>query len=182
MLGFLLAFGLIGLLVALVHRQPNRFSITRTATMNACPKEIFAQINNLHRWEAWSPWAKLDPDAVNRYEGPEEGLGASLAWSGSRKVGVGKMTIIESAAPELVCLRLDFEKPMRATNTATFTLKADGAHTSVTWNMSGTSNFVGKLMNAFMNCEQMVGGQFEEGLASLRTIVEQSSGHQEAAA
>jgi hypothetical protein len=38
--------------------------------------------------------------------------------------------------------------------------------------MYGPQNYVGKVMCLFMNMEKMVGGQFEVGLASLKTIVE----------
>jgi hypothetical protein len=32
--------------------------------------------------------------------------------------------------------------------------------------------FMGKLMGLFMNCDKMVGGQFEEGLSKLKKLVE----------
>ena len=34
------------------------------------------------------------------------------------------------------------------------------------------SIFMGKVMSLFMNCDKMVGGQFEKGLAQMKTIVE----------
>jgi hypothetical protein len=61
---------------------------------------------------------------------------------------------------------------MQATNTATFNFTPDGDQTTITWAMTGTNNFVGKVMGLIMNCDKMVGGQFEKGLADLKTIVE----------
>jgi len=29
------------------------------------------QVNDFHQWDAWSPWAKLDPDAKITFEGPD---------------------------------------------------------------------------------------------------------------
>jgi len=82
------------------------------------------------------------------------------------------MTITDSRPNELIRFRLEFLKPFKATNTAEFTFKPEGTQTSVTWAMSGTNNFMGKLMGLIINCDKMVGGQFEQGLANLRAVVE----------
>ena len=70
--------------VVIVALQPSDFRVTRSATIAATPEAVFSQINNLHRWEAWSPWAKLDPAAKNAYEGPEAGVGAACSWIATR--------------------------------------------------------------------------------------------------
>ena len=49
------------LLVVIVAMQPSKFRITRSLTMSAAPSAVFDQVNNFRNWEAWSPWAKLDP-------------------------------------------------------------------------------------------------------------------------
>ena len=82
------------------------------------------------------------------------------------------MTITESQPNDLIRFRLDFRKPMTGTNTAEFAFKAEGDKTVVTWSMSGHNNFLSKAVGLVMNCDKMVGGQFESGLANLKTIVE----------
>ena len=155
-----------------VSRQPDDFKVTRSASMAAPVSSVFAQVNDLHKWEAWSPWAKLDPAAKNAFEGPESGVGAIMRWSGNNKVGVGSMTIIESHSDDLVRFKLDFLKPFKATNTAEFWFKSEGDQTVVTWSMLGKNNFISKAMGLIMNCDKMVGGQFEQGLSSIKSIVE----------
>ena len=135
---------LVGLLVVVVAVQPAEFRITRSATVSAPPSALFAQVNDFHRWEAWSPWAKLDPAARNTFEGAPAGTGAVFAWAGNRKVGEGRMTIVESRPNELVRIKLEFLKPFAATNTAEFTFKPAGDRTQVTWSMFGRNNFVGR--------------------------------------
>ena len=152
--------------------QPAEFHIARTATIAAPPAAVFEQINNFQNWDAWSPWARLDPNAKNTFEGPPAGVGAGFAWSGNHEVGEGRMTNTGSKPNELVAMRLEFTKPFAATNTTEFTLKPEGAGTVVTWAMSGRNNFMGKCMGLVMNCDKMVGGQFEKGFANLKTIVE----------
>jgi hypothetical protein len=41
--------------------------------------------------------------------------------------------------------------------------------------MSGKYNFMVKVMGIFMNCEKMIGGQFEKGLADLNKVAQAAS-------
>ena len=151
--------------------QPDSFRVERSATISAPPAIVFAQVNDLHAWQEFSPWAKLDPEAKNTYEGPRAGPGAAFAWSGNSKIGQGRMTITESRPNELVRKKLDFIKPMESTSTAEFTFKPEGDKTVVTWSMYGPNNFIGKAFGLFFNCDKMCGDQFEKGLANLATVV-----------
>ena len=173
MLPILLALAFIVILILVVIAgQPDEFTVTRSATIAAPPETIFPHVNDLHQWEAWSPWAKLDPNAKSTFSGAEAGTGAVMAWEGNNKVGTGKMTITASQPGESVRFRLEFQKPMQATNTAEFTFRSEGKQTLVTWSMQGQSKLMGKIFGLFMNCEKMCGGQFEKGLASLKTLTE----------
>ena len=163
---------IIVLFLIVAAMQPADFRITRSATIAAPPATVFGQINDFHKWNDWSPWAKLDPNAKNTFDGPPSGVGASFAWAGNSEVGEGRMTITESKPGELVRMKLEFIKPFAATNTTEFTLKPEGSQTAVTWSMSGTNGFIGKCMGLIMNCDKMVGGQFEKGFANLKAIVE----------
>lgn len=160
------------LFVLIVSRRPADFQVTRSALMAAPASIVFEQVNNLKKWDAWSPWAKLDPNANNVFQGPEAGVGAVMRWAGNSKVGEGSMTIVASQPSELIRFKLAFLKPFKATNSAEFTFQTEGEQTLVTWRMSGTNNFIGKVMGLFMNCDAMVGGQFEQGLAAIKAIVE----------
>ncbi|WP_411727271.1 SRPBCC family protein [Methyloglobulus sp.] len=174
MLNIILFLIIIGIIVVFVlaNRQPDDFRITRTGTISAPASAIFPHVNKLQNWDAWSPWAKLDPNAKNSFEGSAEGVGAKMSWVGNNKVGVGSMTITESHPDDFIQFKLEFQKPMQATNIAEFTFTPEGNQTTVTWSMTGTNNFMAKVMGLIMNCDKMVGGQFEKGLAALKTVVE----------
>jgi hypothetical protein len=153
---------------------------------------VFACINNLRNWESWSPWAKLDPNAQTHFDGPAAGPGAVFEWSGNNAVGAGRMTIVDSRPNARVDIRLDMRKPIKASNDVSFILTPEGrgaeasagwfaralgfdksasdVKTLVTWSMSGNAGFIGKAMNLLMNCDKMVGGQFEQGLANLNAL------------
>jgi hypothetical protein len=158
--------------VVVVAMQPSEFSVVRTATMSAPAPAVFAQVNDFHNWEAWSPWAKLDPATKNSFEGPSAGIGAIFRWASNKEVGEGSMTITESRPSDLIRIKLEFLKPFAATNSAEFTFKPDGDQTAVTWSMAGKNNFISKAICLFMNMDKMVGGKFEEGLAAMKSFVE----------
>jgi hypothetical protein len=159
-------------LIILVVRQPDEFRITRTATLPAPASLVFTHVNDLHKWNAWSPWAKLDPNAKNTFEGSDAGTGAIMHWAGNNEVGEGSMTITESRANELIRFKLEFLKPMKATNTTEFTFTPQGDQTLLSWSMFGENNFIGKAIGLVMNCEKMVGDQFEQGLDNLKLVLE----------
>src|SRR5215471_2717106 len=112
-----LAVVLLGLVVFAATR-PSEFRVMRSALVGAPPDAVFPHVNDLHNWEAWSPWAKLVPAAKSTYEGPPAGVGATFSWAGNQKIGEGRMTIVESHPNDLVRFRLDFLKPFKGTNLA----------------------------------------------------------------
>ena len=152
--------------------QPADYRVTRTATIAAPPAVVFAQVDDLRKWEAWSPWAKMDPAMKVTYTGPAAGVGAVSGWAGNSEVGEGRMTITESRPSELIRFHLEFIKPMAGTSASEFTFKPEGNQTVVTWTMTGKNNFIGKAFCLFMNMDKMVGGQFEQGLARLKSVAE----------
>jgi len=158
--------------VIIVALQPAEFHIARTATIAAPAEVVFAQVNELKKWDAWSPWIKIDPAMKQTYEGPASGKGALSRWAGNNQVGEGSMTITESRPNELIRFDLEFIKPMAGTSTSEFTFKPEGNRTTVTWSMSGRNNFIAKAMCLFMNMDKMVGGEFEKGLAQMKSITE----------
>lgn len=163
---------LIASIIGAASMQPDQFRVERSIVINAASQNVFEQVNNLHHWENWSPWAKLDPNAKSDYEGPDAGVGAVMLWDGNHEVGKGKMTIIESRPNEYIKFRLDFEKPMKGTSTAEFTFREASDGTNVSWSMSGENNLLAKIMSLFMNCEKMMGNYFDKGLNSLKALVE----------
>jgi hypothetical protein len=161
------------LFVVIVAMQPSEFKVSRSIVIAAPAATIFPHVNTLRQWDAWSPWAKLDPNANTSFKGADEGVGAIMRWSGNRDIGVGNMEITQSKPDQLVEFRLNFTEPMEGTNTATFVFEPTQTNsTKVTWTMEGTNHFIAKAIGLVFDCEKMVGEQFDKGLASLKTIAE----------
>lgn len=165
-----LGLGLAGL-VAYVITRPDTFEVRRSIAVKAPPERIYAYIQDFRLWTQWSPFEDLDPDLKRIYSGQPSGQGAAYAWEG-RKAGAGTMEILAAQSPEKVRIRLAFTKPIQAVNTAEFTLVPEGDQTEVTWVMHGPMSFVTKLMGLFYSMDDMVGGDFEKGLARLKARAE----------
>jgi len=163
---------IVAVFAVIVAVQPSVFRVARSATVAAPPPVVFAQVNDFHNWAAWNPWGKIDPAMKQAYEGAPAGIGAIYTWSGNNEVGAGRMTIIDSRASDLIRVKLEFFKPLAGVSTAEFTFKPDGNQTTVTWSMFGEKNFMAKAVHLFMNMDKMIGGQFEKGLADMKTVVE----------
>ena len=159
-------------LVAVIALQPARYRVSRSTTIAAPAPVVFAQVNDFHRWTAWSPWEKIDPAMKRTYEGPPAGVGASYTWVGSGEVGEGRMTIVESRPSDLIQVKLEFVKPFAGTSVAEFSFKPEGDRTLVTWSMTGDKNFIAKAIHLVMSMDRMIGDQFEKGLAAMKTVAE----------
>jgi hypothetical protein len=162
----------IAVLLVVIATRPANFRLERVAVINAPAERIFPLINDFHQWTLWSPWEKLDPNVKRTYSGSPSGVGAVYEWTGNKKVGEGRMTITESRPSDWLGIKLEFLKPWKATNQATFKLTPEGNGTRVVWAMEGTNNFMAKAFLLFMNMEKMVGPDFERGLSNLRAAAE----------
>ena len=160
-------------LAGFIATRPAEWRLVRSTTIEAPPAVVFANLDDFRRWEAWSPWEKLDPNLKRTFEGPSSGVGASYHWIGNENVGEGRMTITESRAPGHLAIRLEFIAPFAATNETVFTLAPDIAETtSVDWAMSGRNNFVAKAMGLVTDVDALVGADFEQGLGALKEVSE----------
>ncbi len=160
------------LLLIFVATRPTEYQVTRTGKMTAPAAKVFEQVNDFHKWDAWSPWEKIDPALQRTFAGPSQGVGAIYRWVGNKNVGAGGMTIIESRPSDLIRIKLEFLKPFAAVCDTVFTFKPEGNQTVMSWTMKGRNNFMAKGMCLFMNMDKMIGGQFEKGLANMKSIVE----------
>jgi hypothetical protein len=166
-----IAVPVMGLLVY-AAAQPDSFRIQRTASINALPDRISPLINDFRNWAAWSPYETKDPDMKRILSGAAAGEGAVYAWAGNDDVGTGRMEIAE-ASPSRVTIRLEFEKPFKASNVAEFIIQRSGEDTTnVTWAMYGPMPYVARIVQIFCDLDGMVGQDFEAGLARMKAVVE----------
>jgi Polyketide cyclase / dehydrase and lipid transport/DoxX-like family len=168
---FLLVAVAVGV-AAVVALQPSEYKVERSITINAPAADIFPHVDDFHKWDAWSPWLKIDPNAKISYEGPKAGKDAIFRWEGNSEAGQGSMTIVESQ-PDHIKIKLEFLKPMAGTAETDFTFKEENNKTVVTWKMHGQNDIVGKAFCLVFNMNKIIGDKYDEGLASLKKVVEE---------
>ena len=172
---FGVGFSLIMLVIGAGFLLPSTVHVERDIVVNAPPSKIYALISDFEAWDAWSPWAKLDPNAEMTITG--SGLGQTMAWSSDNpQVGKGSQEIIALVPPNLVKTHLDFGDQGMAN--ATFNLVPENGETQVIWSLDTDmregvpvlkqpiSTYFGFFMDS------MVGKDYEVGLQNLKTLLE----------
>jgi uncharacterized protein YndB with AHSA1/START domain len=158
------------LVIGLALTRPTTYQVQRSVVISAPPDTVYGAVVDFHRWERWSPWARLDPNQKTTYAG--DGVGAVYTWAGDDKVGAGRMTIVEAVPASKVGIKLEFQRPFESTNETAFTIVPDGDGSRLTWLMKGNHGFVGRAMSIVMDMDKMMGPDFEKGLSALKADLE----------
>ena len=152
---------------------PSKHHLERHITINAPVSAVFKEVNDLTKWEKWSPWRDMDPDASLRYEGPQAGVGSTMIWDSTNpRVGKGSQTIVVSEPNRRVVVRLDLGDWDVDIN-AGWQFEDQGANrTKVTW--TNDSDNKGKLFSKYMDLfiYPELGKRYEKGLQNLKDYVE----------
>lgn len=153
---------------------PARSHLERSTTIERPQAEVFAMLDGFARFNEWSPWFAMDPEAAYSYSGPKTGKGARMSWRGDSAVGEGSQEIVASEPNGRIVNALDFGGSQA---TATFDLAAEGNATRVTWSMDSDHGFnpINRIFGAFF-LERVVGKDYETGLAKLKTVLESGKG------
>ena len=166
----------IAIVLILAATKPNTFGVRRATTVKAPPERIFPLINDFHQWGSWSPYENKDPAMKRSFSGAADGKGAVYGWEGNKNVGSGRMEIMDTSKSSKIVIKLDFFTPFEGHNTAEFTMLPQGdatnLTTNVTWLMHGPAPFMSKVMQVFINLDNMIGKDFEIGLANLKRLTE----------
>jgi len=165
--------GILLLIVILALVAPKNYEVSRSITINKPLSEVFTYLKYLKNQDNWSPWAERDPNMKKTFIGTDGEVGCISAWESDHKqVGSGEQEIISITEDKEITAQLRFLKPFKSQSDAyTRVVEANGG-TKVTWGFSGKNKFPVSIMMLFMNMEKAVGSDFEQGLAKLKSILE----------
>lgn len=169
---FLLGFVALALIVALFVKKD--YAVEREITINKPKQEVFAYVKYLKNQDNFSKWATMDPQMKKSYSGTDGTPGFVSAWESQKdSVGKGEQEIKKITEGERIDYELRFKEPMESTEQAYMITEAvDSSHTKVKWGFYGKMKYPTNLMCLFMNIDEMVGPDFEQGLSNLKTIME----------
>ncbi|MEO0572162.1 MAG: SRPBCC family protein [Bacteroidota bacterium] len=165
--------GIIVLIIILALLAPKTYDVSRSIVIASPKDKIFKVLRSLKKQDEWSPWAKRDPNMHKEFRGTDGEVGSVSYWNGNKEVGEGEQEITKIVEGERVEGRLRFLKPWKSESDCYFiTEDGGGSKTKVTWGFSGKNKFPFSIMMLFMSMDKMVGKDFEEGLATLKTMME----------
>jgi hypothetical protein len=170
---FYIVIGIIVLIVILALIAPKSYDVSRSMEISRPKAVVFENIKYLKKQEEWSPWAKKDPNMEKKFTGVDGEVGAISYWNGNKDVGEGEQEITKIIEGKRVEGELRFMKPFRSTSDSCLELvELSNGNTKVTWGFKGENKFPMSIMMLFMNMDKAVGKDFEEGLQSLKSILE----------
>lgn len=160
---------IVALLLIVAAFLPNKRTLSSSIVINSYPRQIYNLINSPKNWEKWSPFQEADPNMVNKYSGPEVGVGAHQDWD-SKTNGKGNMTIVESVFEKKVVYSLSLMEG--SFDTTLFVLERLPEGTKVTWEtrICNAGYPIGRLM--WMVFGNVMTKTFDKGLVNLKKVVE----------
>jgi hypothetical protein len=170
-----LLIGLISLFVLVAIAGlflPSSARVERSIVIERTPDLIFPVISSFERFNEWSPWHGIDPNAQYSYSGPPSGVGANMKWAGNDEVGTGSQTITALDPDKRVAIDLQFGD-MDASKVEML-LAPEGNGTRVTWTLQSDFGYdlAGRYFGLLM--DKFVGADYEKGLAQLKTVIEKA--------
>lgn len=165
--------GIVLLVVILAIIAPKSYNVSRSIDINKASQDIFEYLRFLKNHDQWSPWAERDPGMKKIFTGTDGEIGFISAWESDHKqVGHGEQEIKGFVDGKIINSELRFLKPFKSTSDAYIKIEEGTNGSKVTWGFSGNNKFPVSIMMLFMNMDKAVGGDFEAGLAKLKTILE----------
>lgn len=151
-----------------------KYAVEREVTINKPRQEVYDYVKYLKNQNNYSVWAKADPAMKKEFIGEDATVGFISAWdSQNPDVGKGEQKIIKIADGERIDYEIHFIRPFESTDYATMTTEAvSDNQTRVKWGFNGEMKYPMNLMLLFMNMEKMLAPDLENGLSSLKGILE----------
>lgn len=165
--------GLLALVFLLHLIGPKSYDVFRTVEIAKPKNEVFNYLKSLKNMDDWSPWAKKDPNMEKKFTGADGEVGCVSYWNGNKQVGEGEQEITKIVDGKRIESELRFLKPWKSTSDCYIDVEESGnGNTKVKWGFSGKNKFPMTIMSLFKGMDSMVGPDFEEGMASLKTVME----------
>lgn len=162
----------LALIVALFVKK--EYAVEREIVINQPKEEVFNYIKYLKNQDNYSVWANMDPNMKKEYTGTDGAVGFVSAWdSDNSDVGRGEQEIVKINEGERIDYELRFKEPFESKEPAyLITEKIDGQQTKVKWGFNGKMDYPMNLMMLFMDMEEMIGNDLENGLNNLKIVLE----------
>jgi hypothetical protein len=148
----------------------------KSISIKAPVEVVWEHVNSLDDIDKWSPWNDYDPDMKKEMSGIDGTLGASQSWESEvPEVGKGSQTISNIQVPYLLETDLKFYTPYESEAKGYIKLVEENGGTIVTWGFKSEMPYPSNLMKLFMNMEEMMDKDWNNGLTKLKNLCENES-------
>ena len=167
---FYVIVGLIVLYFVLAFFGPKEVKAERSIQIDAPQQVIREKLGDFQYFhDKWSPWTAMDPNMRTTYSGVPGEPGHRYVWSGNKDVGSGEMSLVRLNGDSIV-QSISFEGQGDAL--AYYIVRGEGRQTQVTWGMQFEVGYMMRTPMLFMDMDEMIGEDYEKGLARLKQVVE----------
>lgn len=164
---------IIVLLLIIALFLPKDFKFEKSIDIRKNKIEVYNYIKYLKNQDNWSVWAKMDPNMKKEYSGTDGTPGFISRWDGNDDVGKGEQKIISLIENSRIDYEIKFTEPWESKSPAWISVESiDSNTTLVFWGMSGKMPYPTNLFSLFMDMENMLGKDMQEGLKNLKTEME----------
>lgn len=162
----------IPLLAALLVKQ--HYQVTAEVVIKQPKILVFDYIRFLSNQDNFSVWAAMDPNMQKTSQGVDGTVGYIAGWhSENPDVGSGEQEIRAITEGERIDYELRFFQPFASVSPAYLQTEAlTEQQTRVTWGFAGHMPYPMNLMLLFMDVEDMITTDLQQGLDNLKLILE----------
>lgn len=169
--------GLFALLMLIGMLLPSTLAVERSIVVEAAPYEIHPFVEDLKRWDTWSPWSpEYDQEKFGdlscTYEGPKAGEGAIRRWTDSNMPdGFQKITFSDHAQGIKYDLQFGDSDPMKCE----IRYQPADSGTKVVWTARGDvgNNPIDRWIAVLM--KPAFEKDYDTGLERLKTLAEKAA-------
>jgi hypothetical protein len=174
-LGMIIVVFVLAAIAAIVF-TPTEFAVEREITINRPKAEVFEYVRHIKNQNDWGPWFKREPTMHQEFRGTDGEPGFVVSWKGEVESGVGEQEIKRVVEGERLETELRFKQPFESSSESYIVTESVGEDaTRVTWGMKGRMPRPFNALSLFINIEEAIGKDYDEGLASLKSILENGS-------
>ena len=168
----LLLVGFVLFIFAASFMVDTDFSTERSVEIEKPIDDVFEYIRHLRNQDEYSAWAAMDPNMTQEFRGTDGTVGFVSAWEGE-ETGKGEQEIVEIIEGERIDFKLRFFEPFESeADVYMITDSLSENRTRVIWGLESSMNRPMNLMLLFVNMEEAIGNDYDEGLAKLKEILE----------
>lgn len=155
--------------VILLMAAPTKVHIEKSQAINAPVQAVWDQITKFEKFNQWSTWRKIEPEAMYRIDGVDGTVGAATSWKG-KKLGEGRLEHLSLKPYAEVRQRLQFFEPFEGTSEVYYLVSENAGVTTVTWAIDAAYPRPQNIMGMFM--KSSLEKDLSQGLLNLKATVE----------